>query len=557
MAINIPIITEFADAGLKSARGAFDNFKTKVAEAEGGMGKFKAGANAAMDSVKANAGVFAAAAGVAIAKFAVDAINDFKDLALSVDDFRNKTNLTLLQSSQWMSYSGDLGIAADSITKIFSRLAKAATDQIPTFKELGVEIAFGPDGATDIERTFFRVNDAINSLDDPVKQAAYRADLFGRGWMDAAEILQMSSSDIQKALQGVKDFEVIDEEEIQKAKDLRAAQDELSDAVARISVTLGEALIPAFVQATEAAKPFLEIITPIVTALGEGADANASYAEQVSKNNVQMRTGIAIADKFFSWLGIGKDKTEELTVATIDVYAAWKNGTRQFIIAQTELEKTQKELENTGDEVKNLDDAVFDLTDTFKDFLAEIDEKEAWEGLQEQLQMVKDKSFEAFVEGTAESAKEAQDETNELIRDIAKYIDELGYIPPDVQTEIVALLQREKFDEALGLIEELRQGVVVPITGTVSGMPVARPGAGGINEIGSGGRPIGETPENTVSLPGIGNVRIPRPTMGAYSAGVTVNVAGSVISENDLVETVRKGLVNSQRNGAGLVYSNR
>jgi hypothetical protein len=34
MAINIPIITEFADAGLKSARGAFDNFKTKVAEAE-------------------------------------------------------------------------------------------------------------------------------------------------------------------------------------------------------------------------------------------------------------------------------------------------------------------------------------------------------------------------------------------------------------------------------------------------------------------------------------------------------------------------------------------
>jgi hypothetical protein len=41
------------------------------------------------------------------------------------------------------------------------------------------------------------------------------------------------------------------------------------------------------------------------------------------------------------------------------------------------------------------------------------------------------------------------------------------------------------------------------------------------------------------------------------SGGVTVNVAGSVISQNDLVESVRKGLVNSQRNGAGLVYSNR
>jgi len=34
-------------------------------------------------------------------------------------------------------------------------------------------------------------------------------------------------------------------------------------------------------------------------------------------------------------------------------------------------------------------------------------------------------------------------------------------------------------------------------------------------------------------------------------------VAGSVVSQNDLVESVRKGLVNSQRNGAGLVYQNQ
>jgi hypothetical protein len=46
-----------------------------------------------------------------------------------------------------------------------------------------------------------------------------------------------------------------------------------------------------------------------------------------------------------------------------------------------------------------------------------------------------------------------------------------------------------------------------------------------------------------------------RPIAGAY--GININVAGSVIAENDLVETVRKGLVNAQRNGAGLVYTNR
>ena len=48
------------------------------------------------------------------------------------------------------------------------------------------------------------------------------------------------------------------------------------------------------------------------------------------------------------------------------------------------------------------------------------------------------------------------------------------------------------------------------------------------------------------------------PLSGAASmmGNITINVQGSVIAENDLVETVRVGLVKAQRNGAGLVYTN-
>jgi hypothetical protein len=73
---------------------------------------------------------------------------------------------------------------------------------------------------------------------------------------------------------------------------------------------------------------------PLVEAIGEGADANASYAEQASKNNVQMRTGIALADRFFKWLGIGNDETEDLTESTQQLEDAWKNGYRAMINAQ-------------------------------------------------------------------------------------------------------------------------------------------------------------------------------------------------------------------------------
>ena len=529
MAITIPIITEFADKGIIAAQSSFANFKNKVAEAEGGMGKFKAGANAAMDTVKANAGAMALAAGAAIAGFAVKAVNDFQKLAISIDAFRNTTGLTLDQSSQWVSYTGDLGIQAESMIKIFNRLGKAATDQLPAFKELGVEIAFGPDGAADLEKTFLRVNDAINSLEDPVKQAKYRADLFGRGWMDAAELINMSSTDIQASLAGVKDFEVIDQEEIQKAKDLRAAQDELGDALARISVELGEKLVPAFTNAARAAIPFLEVMSDVADVVFAGADANASYAEQASKNNIQMRTGIVLADKIFSWFGWGKDKTDDLTESTINLELAWKNGYRQMIIARTGIE--------------DLGNATTDLSVEWERFLGILTADDAWNSLLDKFDRTKEAAYDALVDGSAASARRAQQAQNDLNREIAKYIDEIGTIPDEVQTRIIGLLEREKFDEALGILNQLRAGVNVPITGTVSGIPV----------------PAGQTPSETRPSPmrPLPKIPVPRiPSIGAYSAGVTVNVAGSVISENDLVETVRKGLVNSQRNGAGLVYSN-
>ena len=43
MAIRIPIISDFQDQGIKNAKIAFGNFKTAVGDAEGGLGKFKAG----------------------------------------------------------------------------------------------------------------------------------------------------------------------------------------------------------------------------------------------------------------------------------------------------------------------------------------------------------------------------------------------------------------------------------------------------------------------------------------------------------------------------------
>ena len=526
MAVNIPIVTEFIDKGLKDARGAFDTFKSKVAEAEGGLNKFKAGAGVALDTVKANAGLFAAAAGGAIAGFAYNAIKDFQDLALNVDEFRNKTDLTLQQSSQWVSYTGDLGIEADAMTKIFSRLAKAATDEIPAFEELGVAIAFGPDGSTDIEQTFLRVNDAINALDDPVAEAAYRADLFGKGWMSASEIIQMSSSDITTALQGVKDFEVIDEKEIEKAKDLRRAQDELADAFANISVTLGQALIPAFTALVDAARPILDLLAKI----------DAEAAKKAGKKGGLTLLSGALDDAglgfatFGSFVGEVNKKLDENEGIVIDnylsideLYRAWEDGARQLIIA---TEKT----EDLTDALKDSDEALAELK-------GNVDERREWDNLINAIEDAKEAAIDAFFEATPEALRESQRETDEARVKVAEYIAQMDGIPEEKKTEMIAELDRANLDEIEETLNKLARRRVVDI------LPKVRPGAGGVSEVGSGGRPIGEAPVGF--------------SLRSASTGVTVNVAGSVIAQNDLVESVRKGLVDAQRNGAGLVYSNR
>ena len=517
MAINIPIITEFSDQGLKSAQGAFNTFKTKVGEAQGGMNKFKAAGNVAMDSIKANAGTMAFAAGGAIAGFAMKAIDDFQDLALSVDDFRNKTDLTLEQSSKWVSYTGDLGIEADAMTKIFNRLAKAATDEIPAFEELGVAIAFGPDGSTDIEETFLRVNDAINNLNDPVAEAAYRADLFGKGWMSAAELVQMGADDIRTALNGVKDFEVIDEDEIQKAKDLREAQDRLGDSLAELSVVIGEALIPMLTEAVDAVSPLLEIMGDLATAT---SDAKLQ-AEELPGALETAGTHVGIhyrAFKWaFSWTGMFNDETEKTS--------------------QNVLPELSDSLSDTIDHVVDLyeanQDAVTsmeDVQDALAKLKGEVDQREAWRNLIDEIDNVKEAAITAFVEGTPAAIRESESSLDQLRLELGEYITQTEGIPLEKKTDFLARLETANLDQIEAIFNQLGRPRSVEFRPTVNGIPLGP----------------GETPSEVL---GRGNRM-------ATMSNVTVNVQGSVIAENDLVETVRVGLVKAQRNGAGLVYSN-
>ena len=244
MAINLPIVTQFADKGIKAAQAAFANFKTDVNAASGSMNKFKAGSNAALNAVKANAGTFALAAGSAIANFAVKAVGEFQTLALESSKFADATGLSVEEASRFKEVGGDIGIGSDAIQGAIGKMNKTLGETPELFKELGVDVVKTETGLTDVNGTFLAVIDRLNGIKDPAERARVGAQLLGKGWAEMAQFVEMGSYELSQALDGVSDAKVIDAEEVKKAKEFRDTMDNLKGIIEDLSLSIGEGLIP-------------------------------------------------------------------------------------------------------------------------------------------------------------------------------------------------------------------------------------------------------------------------------------------------------------------------
>jgi hypothetical protein len=229
MAINIPILTEFSDSGIKAARAAFGNFKTAVADAEGGMGKFKAGSKVALDAVKANAGTLAIAGGAALAGFATKAITAFQDLALASGKFADATGLAVEDASRYIEVAGDLSIPVDAVEGAIGRLNKTIGADPDKVRNLGVDLVYLNDGSLDVNATFLKTIERIKGIKDPADKARVAAQLLGKGWQSMAELIEMGADDLKASLDSVSSAQVISERELAKAKEYRDTVQDLGD----------------------------------------------------------------------------------------------------------------------------------------------------------------------------------------------------------------------------------------------------------------------------------------------------------------------------------------
>lgn len=211
-----------ADKNLKKAEDRLDKLG-------GGLTKFGAGAMA-----------FAGVAALGLGKLGGDAASYAVEMGKAAD----ATGVGVEQFSRLNEVAGDVGISTEAVEKSIGFMNKTLGASPEKFAALGVEIGRAKDGTVDANETFLNVVDRLNAIKDPSERAAAGAKLLGRGWQEMGELIAGGSDRLRTSLESVSDAKVVNEDELARARDFRAAIDQMKDAFEDLAINIGQGVMP-------------------------------------------------------------------------------------------------------------------------------------------------------------------------------------------------------------------------------------------------------------------------------------------------------------------------
>lgn len=441
-------ITTLIEVRVDEAIGGMRRFRQSVADADGFMGKFKAGASSAFGALKQHSAEAALAAGVALVAFGVKAVQAFEDAAKAARDLGDATGLTTEQASRWIAVADDMGVGADQLSTAFGRVAKTLDAKV--WESYGIATRDASGRARQANEILLDSFDVLAQTTNATERARIGNELFGRGYANIAPLLGKSREAMEAYLRSVERGQVITAAEERKAERMRLAQDALADAFGEVQLAVGEVLvelaplIEAMAGATTAAVEFFERTKEFVngktietleealvaefTALGrttEALEAAVEAEEEADRarkdaTDRQKDATRAAEDR----LQAERDLRNEL-LSQVDAQRAYEAAVDAGADAVGEFDATLQDDEATLEDVS---DAIRDTTDTL---IAQAQAFAASKGA---------------ADGSAESVRWQVDELYRLATALAPdsplrasllaYIAELQAIPAEIATRL-------------------------------------------------------------------------------------------------------------------------
>ncbi len=211
----------------------------------------------------------AAVAGVALAKFALEGIDQFATLTSGVRAFQRVSGTTAEDASKLVFATKELGVAPDAAASAFGRLATRIGSGKIDLQQYGVEVAKNKDGTTDLAGTVANLSAAYQKTTDPTARAALANEAFGRSWQTLAPLLGKGAEDLKKIYdQAGKDHQIFSQADLDAGREYSLAVKQLGDAFAGLKVEIGQALIPVVTQATSGLTQGIQATDQATASLG-------------------------------------------------------------------------------------------------------------------------------------------------------------------------------------------------------------------------------------------------------------------------------------------------
>lgn len=530
-------ITTLFDLDSKGFDSSLKALRKNVSEADGAMGKLKVAGNGVGDALKANLGAAAFGAGTALVAFGVKAVGAFTETALAAGKFSDATGIAVDDASRWMEVGGDVGVGADAIQGAVQKMNKALADGKPAFEQYGVEVVRTADGVVDANATFQNALTTIGAIVDPTKRAQAAQQVFGKSYAEVAELMNMSATELEAALKGVSDSKVIDQKELAKAREFRAAMDTLRDSVEDVALKVGERL------------------TPLIAKLAWGLDQLDKGADKVSSS----RLGFVL-DGWGDIVDSVKYRFGELTDGlgiTDDITVKYEGDLRTAQAAQKDV---GDEAKDAAPKVRTFSDAANTAAMETKDaakwterlaqLLGKLDDEAATLAIEQQfidLRTAAEEAYIAAVEGSDDAAQKQRDyqvELNATKTKILEYATEVANLPPEYVTQIAAQLDEGNIAAVESALYWLTRGRTVRINGQLVGADLrnaieGRGATGGIVNrptvalIGEAGPeaviPLNRTPGNSPLPGGVGT-----------SSATPINITINALNADQIVDAINR-----------------